>query len=142
MREPSCPDTGTTEPDGLYLHQRAYAALVVFSDGGDALRRIVRIPLSRQEYFILGSLLASFGQTVSRIDLRRAAVGLDVKDSEQIGRAVDVRICGLRRLLAPHGYAIASVRGHGYMLLRASLQPVEKAPDTSAPPEQATRVAS
>lgn len=84
------------------------AQWILTSPGG------ARITLSRQEYEVLGRLVAHAGEPVSRLDL----LGVDSPDSESTGRNLDLVIFRLRRRVEREcgcALPVLSVRGIGYV---------------------------
>lgn len=83
----------------------------------EATRALVRqcpVPLTATEYRLLVSLATHAGQTMSRSQLRSAAL----PESEALDRVVDAHLTNLRRKLAEAGAdgLISTVRGFGYRL--------------------------
>jgi two-component system response regulator AdeR len=88
----------------------------------DATRAVVsgaEVPLTATEYRLLTCLATHAGRTLSRAQLRAAAL----PDSAALDRVVDAHLTNLRRKLAAAdprtGELIETVRGFGYRLTTA-----------------------
>ncbi|MGN9811734.1 response regulator transcription factor [Micromonospora sp. BQ11] len=92
-----------------------FGALTVDLDATRVTVRGAEVPLTATEYRLLTCLVENPGRTLSRAQLRTAAL----PDSAALDRVVDAHLTNLRRKLADAGATglIDTVRGFGYRLV-------------------------
>ncbi len=103
------PAKETLECHGVQLDMRRYKASV---DGN-------RIELTRSEFKLLATLLATPGKAYERSELIEFALG---DDTLVLERTIDVHIRAIRRKLGERSDVVETVRGVGYRFMEADTE--------------------
>ena len=119
--------TGSTEPaDGSERPASIRLEDLTLDPGTREARRAGEpVPLTSVEFDMLAELLRRAGRIVGREELSRAVLG---RPFVPFDRSVDMHVSNLRRKLGPHpggGDRIKTVRGSGYLYVRAGERPAE-----------------
>lgn len=78
------------------------------------------LPLSNTEHKLLSYLIISEGKTLTKNELYDALYSLRVSGEMPIPKVVDVYIYRLRKILQDTDYAIETMHGRGYRLVKTS----------------------